>query len=193
MSEPITSTSNSTSYVTVKLYDNDNGVAKNYQFPEGTIFETTNHRYKINENGIQKFKTHHGDSGNNHYEYLGVSSKMEIPVILPQMVAVGVFDVNKDRKIDYYDAKNSDIVEVAYDEDTGGYAPQGDNIAYEINSRLSRSNSSFFAGGVGWSGVYVDKEEGTFGVEFIDSRCISEDNPYGWGNDKSLSIFLPKK
>ena len=186
MGTPVTTASNQP-YVTVIMNDAANGTRKKYSFPEGTEFETTTHSYKLSNNGIVKTELFY-EEGNPWYSKRNpetINGKT-IDITLPQMVALGVFDVNKDCKIDNYDAKNIPLYMEGVPGD--GFNGEGGIIADEINTRLKRSNSSFsvFDQSRCSTGANVSRD-GSFYVTFVkDEKSYAEDN------SKSLGIYLPE-
>ncbi len=101
-------------YAKVTFNDSQNGKKKTFEIPIGTKIATTNSEYEIKGDGI----------------YLEGKKVDDIPVILPQMTALEVFDTNKDKKIDI---KDSSIFE-----------KNDKSVAEAINDKLARNGSKFY-------------------------------------------------
>ena len=174
-----------TEYVKVTIYDAGNNRRKNYEFPTGTIFETTNEQYHIDKTGISVFRKFTDSDGTTQYGYQGDLIKNEINVILPQYQALDVLDVNNDNKIDQNDIDNAHTFTQT---DDGGVDVEESLADFEINHRLEDSGSNYRVMSDWGSGVIIDREESAIHVNFGDIR---EDNRYSYPNGKSLSIDLP--
>ena len=187
MSTPVT-TSSSQTYVTVVMNDAANGTRKKYSFPEGTELNTTNHSYKISKKGIVKTELFY-EEGNPWYSKRNAETIKgnTIDITLPQMIALGVFDTNKDYKIDNYDAKHVPLYMEGIPGD--GFNGEGTLLAQEINERLVRSNSVFTVGDSSQcsTGVNVSRD-GRFSISFVKK---GEEN-YKEDNCKELDICLPQ-
>ena len=102
-------------YGKVVFSDNQNSKKKTLEIPIGTKIATTSTSYEVKSDGV----------------YQNGKKISEIPLTLPQMESLKVFDVNKDGKID-----NTDI---SVFENT----KQTKTAAQQINDRLARSGSKY--------------------------------------------------
>ena len=174
-------------YVAVTIRDQQNGHSKTYKFPEGTTFNTTTTRYYLSNNGIQVSDMTHDENYNEKYSKKRPYNSNTIDVTLPQYIALDVFDINNDNKLDYYDVDN---VERYGQYDDGGAWVEETAAGFEINDRLSRTKSQYRTYGFMSNGADTTRE-GHFYAEFCN---INERFPDSIDADhKKISIFLPNR
>lgn len=176
---------NNTKYVNIYVRDAQSGIKKEYAFPEGTEFRTTNHMFKISASGIKKHELVYEEKYyRSRPEYMCTLPDKTIDITLPQLIALGVFDINKDKKIDSYDAKNIKLEEGSYGD---GHNSEASPVTDEINENLKRANSSYcvYDPYHCTTGVSI-KRNGLFSATFVKN-----DAPDPYADVKYLDIHLP--
>lgn len=111
-------------YRSVTFNDSQNRKKKNIEIPIGSKISTTSSEYEIKGDGI----------------YIDGRKINEIPVTLPQMTALEVFDANKDNKIDI---KDSDLFDGGTNVSGLTFDNEGRSAAREINDKLARYGSKY--------------------------------------------------
>lgn len=95
-------------YTTVRFYDKEHNKSVEYNLPIGAKINTTNQEYKVKKDGLYKDNKK--------------IKQLEVPLF--DMVALSVFDANKDHNIDKNDVKKFD---------------KNHSVAKEINKGLGKS------------------------------------------------------
>ena len=191
---PKTNTDSNTSYVKVNVVDiNDKSgkISKEWKFPSGTIFQTTNNAYEITESGIIKYDLIFKEEGEPSFVNPQKLNNNSIGVTLPQYTALNFLDVNNDNCID----KNDNKYKYSALGNSDGYNSDGDAVKDSINVRLRSQNSDYYVGDLTRtsSGVYVS-EDGYFNVSFLhtDSNLSNDSWEQLMKHSKNLTIKLPE-